>query len=818
MTFSICLRLKVRFSLYLMLGLLVSVSLRAASPGRASSAVRIAPGDTPLNLVETPDGLLISTNSGYGAEYLQDYDEARQQVSDRLELPSLWYGLDYEPTQKLLLASAGSHSVFSVPLADGKFGKPREIVLDGCELTAGVAFLNQSTALVACDQNHQVLKINLNRGTVLARATVGEYPYAVKVLPGGRVAVSNWGQASISVLDRSDLKILQTIQVGSHPSDMLVLPERNQLLVACSDSDLISIIDLESLREIRRVNIQIPGSPLGGAQPDALAFDPATERLFVALAAVNALAVFEVGKDEDAEARFQGLIPVGSYPTALLYSSRARELFIADGRNPVAGASSPKSDIYKNSVVLRGYKSDSGSPLAYIGYLVGGGIETISDSNFNAMRARMLTLAQQIYGAKQEQTSKQARKLIQYFSAKTNPHNPIRHVIYVIKENRTYDQVFGDMRQGNGAPDLVLFGEAITPNQHALARKFVLFDNFYVDGDVSYDGHLWSTTGSATDYANKLWPSEYSGHIKFDLWGSDYNGDDTHDHPVAAPASGFIWDLAQSAGVTYRDYGELCDDDKAHPGMVKANLGGLKGHYDPYYPDAIGEVSDQKRLDEWEREFREFEKTGQLPQLTIMHLPNDHTEGTKVGVLTPRAMVADNDLAVGRLVDVVSHSRFWPSTAIFVLEDDAQDGPDHVDAHRSPLLVISPYVRRGAVEHDHFSTVSVLKTIEQILGLGSLTYFDDRAPSLLLGFEKQPVLDTYTSLRPQVQLDEMNPPDAPGAKESAAWDFSHPDRAPEQALNRVIWQSVKGRGSEPPAPMFNVQSATSSAQGLGTRD
>ena len=198
-------------------------------------------------------------------------------------------------------------------------------------------------------------------------------------------------------------------------------------------------------------------------------------------------------------------------------------------------------------------------------------------------------------------------------------------------------------------------------------------------------------------------------------------------------------------------------------------------------------------------------RAGTCLELTIMHLPNDHTRGTQPGRFTPRAMVADNDLALGHLVEIVSHSRFWPETAIFVLEDDAQDGPDHVDAHRSPLLVASPYVRHGAIEHMHFSTTSVLKTIEQILGLPSLTYFDDRASSLLADFQLQPVLDGYTALRPQVPLDEVNPPNAPGAHESAQWDFSRPDRAPERELNRVIWNSVKGANSEPPPPILTVR-------------
>jgi Phosphoesterase family len=408
-------------------------------------------------------------------------------------------------------------------------------------------------------------------------------------------------------------------------------------------------------------------------------------------------------------------------------------------------------------------------------------------------------------GAARQELTQGAQELVRYFSAKTNAHAPIRHVIYVIKENRTYDQVLGDMTEGNGAPDLVLFGEPVTPNHHALARQFVLFDNFYVDGDVSADGHVWSTAASSTDYVNKLWPSFYARRLKYDFVGPDYDGDERHDQPFAIPRSGAIWDVAEKAGLTYRDYGEWCVDEDAHPGLTRCYVRGLKDHYDPRYVDGIGAVTDVKRLEEWEREFREFERSGDLPRLTIMHLPNDHTRGTQPGRFTPRAMVADNDLALGRLVEIVSHSRFWPEIAIFVLEDDAQDGPDHVDAHRSLLLIASPYVRRGAIEHMHLSTTSVLKTVEQILGLPSLTYFDDRASSLLVDFQQQPVLEGYTALRPQVPLDELNPPDAPGAHESALWDFSRPDRAPERELNRVIWISVKGANSEPPPAILTVR-------------
>jgi hypothetical protein len=789
--------------------------------GEDSAATRIAPGDTPLNLVEASGGFLVSTNSGYGAHYLLAYDEACREITDRLEFPSLWYGLDNLPRQNALLASTGAHSVLVVPLRRGKFGTPRTINFGHCELTAGVAVLDATTAVVACNRSYEVIRFNFVSGQPLGRAAVGEFPYGVRALPGGRVAVSNWGNASVSILQAQDLKILRTIPVGNHPSDMLVVPERRQLFVACSDSDLISLIDLESLREVRRVNIQMPDSKLGGAQPDALAFDPATGKLFVALAAVNALAVLDVS-NSDGEPKLDGLIPARAYPTGLLYSSAARSLYIADGRNLISGPSAPRNQPThapvdpvrprRRSEPLKlpshPHWTDPGARNEYIGYLLGGGIETIADADLVALSGRMRTLARQVYGEKPPELSSRSRDLLMYFSATINSQAPIRYVIYMIKENRTYDQVLGDMPEGNGAPELVLFGEPVTPNHHALARQFVLFDNFYVDGDVSADGHVWSTAASSTDYVNKLWPSFYARRLHYDFVGPDYDGDDQHDQPFAIPASGFIWDLAQRSGVSYRDYGEWCVDQEHPAGVTRCYVRGLKDNYDPNYLDGIGTVSDQKRVEEWEREFREFEKTGALPQLTIMHLPNDHTTGTQPGRLTPRAMVADNDLALGRLVDVVSHSRYWPQMAIFVLEDDARDGPDHVDAHRSPLLVISPFVRRRTVDHAHFSTVSVLKTIEQILGLPSLTYFDERAPSLLGEFQREPTLDAYTALPARVPLNERNAPDTPGAQQSARWDFSRPDHAPAREMNRVIWKSIKGTESEPPAPVFHVRPAT----------
>jgi hypothetical protein len=421
---------------------------------------------------------------------------------------------------------------------------------------------------------------------------------------------------------------------------------------------------------------------------------------------------------------------------------------------------------------------------------LGGGIEALSDTEFDKHRGRLQSLAGRIYGQEK-------------IHALPERKPPVKYVFYVIKENRTYDQVLGDVPEGNGSAGLVLFGEKVTPNQHALAREYILFDNFFVNGDVSADGHLWSTAGTSTEYVNKVWPLEYSSRAPGTL-DAPYEGDADHDRPIAVPQSGFLWDRVLKAGITFRNYGEWYSHEEADPSKMHVYLAGLKGHSDMKYRDDIGDATDQERVDEWQREFDEFDRTGQLPRFSIIYLPNDHTVGTRPGYHTPTAMVADNDLAVGRVVERISKSRYWPESAIFVLEDDAQDGPDHVDAHRSPMLVISPYTRRHAVSHTSYSTVSVVKTMAQLLGIEPLTYFDDRASSILAEFQTKPIVEPYKCRRPEVSLDARNPPNTAGARQSEQWDFRGPDRAPWLELNRVIWQSVKGPASEPPPPVFRI--------------
>ncbi len=362
----------------------------------------------------------------------------------------------------------------------------------------------------------------------------------------------------------------------------------------------------------------------------------------------------------------------------------------------------------------------------------------------------------------------------------------IKHVVYIIKENRTYDQVLGDLPKGNGDPSLVLFGRDVTPNHHTLAQEFVLLDNFYVDAEVSPDGHNWAMAATANDYVQKNWPTTYSKRGR----GYDYEGG----QPAAYPRGGFLWDGAARAGVSYRVYGEYTEFQR-YPS--RETMPSLRDHVAPKYHGYDLKVRDQTRIDEWLEEFREFDRQGTLPQLSILRLPNDHTAGTRPTYPTPQAMVADNDLALGRLVEAISRSRYAMDTVIFVVEDDAQDGPDHVDAHRTVALVAGTYVRRGIVDHTPYSTVSMLRTIELILGMSPLTQFDAAALPMLGAFSDEPQRFEYKALIPRQPLTAVNRPDAPGAAESLRLPLDEADEAPPSVLNRILWLAIKGNAPMP---------------------
>jgi hypothetical protein len=386
------------------------------------------------------------------------------------------------------------------------------------------------------------------------------------------------------------------------------------------------------------------------------------------------------------------------------------------------------------------------------------------------------------------------------------PHYPpIEHVLYVIRENRTYDQVLGDERQGDGDTALVFFGRSVTPNTHALADRFGLYDRFFVNAEVSAQGHDWSTAAYVTDYREKTTPPNYA-----DKRQAKDESDEGED--AAEPANGHLWNLAQRAGISYRNYGEFLDPDKDRPGYYTTGKPYLASHSHPTFPSFDMKIPDQHRADVWLEEFAGYVRQGNLPALETMHLPRDHTAGGRPGFNTPRAMAADNDLALGRIVEAVSHSAYWRSTVIFVLEDDAQSGPDHVDSHRSPILVISPWARGGAI-HRFANTTDVLKTIEELLHLESMSQFDHYGRALRDVWRDRPELTPYTVIRPAIDLAEVNPDTGKQARASTGFNLEVADAIDDDAFNRVLWSIEKGEHTPYPAP----RQADALTLGLGSR-
>jgi hypothetical protein len=378
--------------------------------------------------------------------------------------------------------------------------------------------------------------------------------------------------------------------------------------------------------------------------------------------------------------------------------------------------------------------------------------------------------------------------------AKVGDPSPIKHVIYIIKENRTYDHIFGDMPEGNGDPDLCLFPEAFTPNHHALAREYVLLDNFYVESQVSADGHEWSVGAYATDFVQKTWPSSYGKHgLRYPSEGA---------WPVAFPDSGYLWDRCIQANVSFYNFGEFVfhDGPVGTPGETGAKS--LEGHFDPMYRGWDLEYPDVKRAEQFVAAYNRFVAENTMPRLIIMRLPNDHTSGTDKDMPTPRAMVADNDLALGTVIETVSRGPLWKETAVFVVEDDAQNGSDHVDAHRTVAMVVSPYTRGRGLDSTFYSTASMLRSMELILGLEPMSQYDAGALPMYNTFRNEPDATPYACRPVSEEIrSRKNGPDAYGAELSAKLDFRKEDSADDIAFNEIIWKSIKGANSPMPAPV-----------------
>ena len=729
-------------------------------------------GNMPLSAIQAPDGKLVVLLSGFREQGVQVVDPETGQVLQTAPQPAAFFGLAFSSDSKTLYASGGNEdAVYVYSYSDGVVQlkgtlalAPHEEGNPGKRYPAGLALsANQRYLYVAENMSDTLAVVDLRDGTVLDRRPAGHFPYAVLVGPDGAVYVSSWGGNALHryQMNSTGAKIrrVHSLTVGRHPSALAMNPRTSRLFVASASTDTIAVVDTRKFRLIRTLKDPAPGAQ-EGSTPNAFALSSDGKTLFVAEADNNAVAVFQLSSASSGVAggpktdRLAGRIPAGWYPTSLVRSGNRVFVINGKGRGTRANPGASHGSAY------------SKTPTEYtLGQLNGTITEVAADMTENQLR----DLTAHIEELNNWKTPPPAPALFP----------PFKHVLYIIKENRTYDQVFGDLPQGDGDPALVFFPESASPNHRALALRFGLFDRFFVNAEVSSQGHPWSTSAYVTDFREKTVHSTYSDRREEEP-GEDESSD---------PVTGYLWDLATRGRITLRIYGEYAEpakDKKSYHSSKK----GAAAYTSSTYPAYDLAIQDQARVDAWLQEFKEFVTKGEMPALQIFHLPMDHTAGARAGFPTPAACFADNDLALGRIVEAVSQSPFWKDTILFVVEDDSQSGPDHVDSHRSVLFAISAY-SRAEVWHRFVNTTDVIATMEQILGLGALSQFDLHGRPLSEIFADHPDLTPYSALVPQQSLTQKNPDDK-NARNSLKLNLEKEDMSDDDVFNRILWAAIKG--------------------------
>ncbi len=721
------------------------------------------PLDTfPMSAVVTQNGrFMIVMNAGYKPPSLTVVDLQGGRAVRHVPVPDAWLGMALSPQGKTLWVSGGSTaSIYEFTFNDEGVLEPSRTfefvpVLERTwqDFIGDVAVTPDGRLLYAADLYHdQILVVNPQSGRVIDKFKTGRRPYRILFHPDGKsFFVTSWADGALLHHQADNGYKLDSVPVGPHPTDMVWRERRSgeehdqqaryhaRLFVAAANTNnvySIGVTDNKDLRRLETINMSMtPSQPLG-MTPSALALSADLNRMYVVCSDANVLGVVDITQ---ARSLVLGFIPVGAVQTG----SASIIPLIPDeaigGYTKQALANSPYDD----------------NKLGDLGPLTKpSAIPTVPGGP-----------------------------------------TPIQHVIYIVKENRTYDQVLGDIGKGESDRSLVLFDEKAAPNHHKLAREFVLLDNFYVNADVSADGHAWSTSAIANDYIQKLWPNSYAKRRKH----YDYEEQD----PASLPPAGFLWTNAAQRGISMRNYGYMVNNKK-EPGDDGVQVESVRdpvlaGVTNTFYRGFDLEYPDVKRAQTFLRDLQQFEANDNMPKLLVMRLGNDHTSGTAAGKVAPLSSFADNDYALGIIVDAMSRSKFWKSTAIFVLEDDAQNGPAHIDSHRSPAFVISPYTHTSAVDSTIYNTTSMLRTIELILGLRPMTQFDAAAHPMFNAFSAEAIAANYDAEKPRISLEERNPAASPSAARSRQLDFSDADRADDDELNDILWRAI--RRSEPPPPV-----------------
>jgi YVTN family beta-propeller protein len=768
--------------------------------------------DMVLKLVTAPDDrVVIGSHSGYNPHGLVTVDEKSEEAIQRIHLKTTWLGMAWSPDGKTLYVSGGNANgqkaigptlapIYEFGYSNGKLsdqptGQLDETIGKSQVWWSGVAYHPKKDLLYAANRGtgaepSNIVVFDTKTRKLITRIPVEVNPYELVFSPDGdTLFVSNWASNSISVIDTRRNQVVRAIDAGSNPNDMKLAAD-GRLFVACSNDNTIHVIDTKTLRKVEKISTTLTPLAPEGSTPDALAIDQVRHLLYVANADNNNVGVVDISNAKHSEV--VGFIPTGWYPSALTLSKDGRKLFIGTSKGDAAYADikGPESPLAERQGGDESIKT-----------LQKGTVEIVDVSN---LRKQLAGYTKQVMGNSpyrdSQLTEAAAAKSPSVIPSLVGAGSPIQHIIYIIKENRTYDQVFGDLPQGNGDKRLTIFGREITPNQHALAEQFVLLDNLYCDGEVSVDGHSWSNSAYATDFNERLWPPTYAGFSNATA------------SRAYIPAAGHLWDQPRRKGLTYRSYGEYAA--RASDGTTMEAAEGadaLWGHVAKDFK-ASTKARDPENVKVFLREFEQYEKNfdsaeadKRLPNYIVMSLGENHTRGTTPGAYTPAAMVASNDLAVGMLVERVTHSKYWATTAIFIIEDDAQDGPDHVDARRTAGLVISPYVKRGKVDSTMYSTSSMLRSMELLLGLPPMSQYDAAATPMYESFGTEAKLDAYTLIQPQIDLNAKNTEKSYGAKLSSKMDFSEWDEAPMGPLNEILWKAMKGADSPMPPPVHRFR-------------
>ncbi|MSR62189.1 MAG: phosphoesterase [Planctomycetes bacterium] len=755
--------------------------------------------DLPVRLALQPLGRLLAVqHAGYREHTVVLVDLDAGAVVQVLPIAKSWSGLAWSADGARLFVSGGVEDrvhVFAFDPATRRCMAEKDLVVgDGArlDLVAGLCVDEHAQLFVCLQRSDRLVRLDAEGRTELEVAfPPGAMPFEC-VLAGGELWVSLWGAAQVWALDPRSGEVRARVATGSHPSQLLA--DGARLFVSNSNENTVSVVDVAGRRVEETLSSALYPLAPPGSTPDALALDASGRTLLVANADNNDLALLDVS--ERGRARALGFVPVGAYPTAVVVEPRSGRVIVANGKGSRGSRANPQGP-----QPVPG-KEEAGEQ--YTGALFPGSLSFFplpDEDELARLSARALANAP--LAARAAVRGLAARPPDSPIPARVGERSPIRHCVYIVKENRTYDQILGDMPEGNGAAELCLFPEQVTPNHHALAREWVLLDNFYVEAEVSADGHEWTMGAYASDFVERTWPVAYGGKGSTELEGGGtaelgYPSEGNFD--IATPESGYLFDLAARAGLTYRSYGEFVDSTPGLEGDERASIDALKGHFDPDFRGWDLDHTDQERAEQFLSELAAFECEGEYPQLVVLRLPNDHTAGTVAGKRTPRAYVADNDLALGRVLEGLSRSRFWDSMAVFVVEDDAQNGPDHVDAHRTVGLVAGPYARRGAVVHTLYSTCSVLRTMELLLGLPPLSQFDAAARPMYDCFQARPDARRYEARAATWPLDELNAATAWGGARSAQFDFTREDAVDDQELIEVVWKSIRGADSPVPAP------------------